>query len=245
MNRKFLNNLKKSIDATKVETDKDGYQTAFYNDRGSKFDISKLKDGDGLGVGSRVFDVFATSIQKLTKSLWHHIGTLIQDTEYISDEGFVKVWYVYEAKFWKGYCKTPLVEYLNRFEKNKVYLTVVRIRPSAFKSKHEVTKRRKIACERAREMVGLAYDRSAIAGMFFISIIKNTGRKTLPKNNWFNSKNKVICSESFCAQYHDEKDKVSVFVGDNDKVATCSTISPKDVIKSKNVFKVTGDMDIE
>lgn len=193
--------------------------------------INKLKDGDIMCASDKsFFGIVQKSIQALTKSDFNHVGIFING-------------YIYEANP-RGFEKTPIKSYISRYNKGKLDLKFIRVNPDEFDNLEDYNNRINKAIDRSILLVGKRYDFSAIIGFVGIAFVKYWLRKTHWKLNFLQNKNKVFCSESVCKVFHYASDNVSLFVGENDKEATCSTVSPKDIAKSKKCVYVTGNSNL-
>ena len=211
-------------------------------------DTKLIHSGDILCVGAvkGKRTLFSWGIQELTKSNVNHVGTLIWKDVELKKGITQSQLFLMEASLFGGYVETPMKQYFNRYEKGKQSLCVVRVNPLIFESQTKYMSRLKRSIDICKSWVGKKkYDKTAIIGFAFICVFKNLGRKQKSKANWLQRKNKLFCSESVCESWYHPTDSNSLFIGEHDKLATCATISPKDIRKSKAIKFVTGDTDLK
>lgn len=196
------------------------------------FNTSLLSVGDILCEGAVKWNPFSGGIKDLTNSEWNHVAII----KWKNGE-----WFVDEAHCTKGFIETPLNDYIKLMNNREVDLCVVRVKKPDAMSNDAYYSWVNKAVKKSDSWLGKKYDIGSIIGFIGICIIKKVGRNANIKNNWFNSKDKIFCSEAVCMAYHNPGFNESVFIGENDKTATCATISPKDIRKSKNVEFITGE----
>lgn len=211
----------------------------------------KLKDGDILGFSARRFEIYATPIKMLTRSPYNHVGGIItrERLEFEADARIKKVldkhpdeeFFVAEARI-IGFVLNPLSMFIKMVDKGRQYLTVKRLSPSKFPSKYSCEKRRRLATDKLIQFVleRRRYDFGAIVTLGVHGVVKSVFRRLGLRNNYTASKNRIFCSEAICRAYYIEGDDRTIFVGKNDKKATCATITPGDIMKTEKVFYVTG-----
>jgi len=191
------------------------------------FDKSLLRSGDKILFHTKGFSPMSMGIRALTGSFWNHVS---QYEEEVDLRG-----YAIEATG-RGVVKTPIEKYLN----NKSYiLKAVRLREEAFKDTEEYRQGLLTSRERIYAKIGSRYDWGAIAWLGVTYIFRGLFRKI--KVNIWQSRKKFFCSELICSISMGISSIVkNLYAGDKYSNADCSTITPRDIGKSKYARWITG-----
>lgn len=196
-------------------------------------DKNILKSGDIILFHTKGFSIISWGIRGLTRSYWNHTG--------VYGENHHKKGYIIEA-LGRGVVETPIDKYIG----NKKYdLKVVRVRREAYKDEEEYDKGLAQVLRCMENAVGKKYDWWAIVFLgikYSIRSFWNRGAKHIPqKYNPFQSRYKFFCSELVCRAFYQTSSIIcNMFAGKKQPLATCSTITPKDINKSINVDYIWG-----
>lgn len=201
-------------------------------------DITKIKSGDLLLVHTKGFQPISWAIRKLTGSYWNHVGTLIMSGTVLTKDGLKCVYEIIES-IGRGITRESLNKYLNE---KKYAICIKRVKVSSFRSRKRYNKGLKIVLQRAYDSIGKRYDYGAIVYLGIKYLTRGFLRKIIPQCwNPFHSRYRFFCSEAVCSYWKGLSLMYkNLFAGTNHSRQDCSTITPKDIGKSKNVKFITG-----
>ncbi|RKY30655.1 MAG: hypothetical protein DRP74_06585 [Candidatus Omnitrophota bacterium] len=188
---------------------------------------TKIKSGDILLFHTKGFSSISWAIRSLTLRYWNHVGIIVNESDYV---------YVVEALF-RGVAKTPLKKYLNN---SKYVIQSIRVKRNAYRTKQEYLRAIKTAIRRAKVSVGYKYDYPSIAYLGIKYLARGFLKKILPQTwNPLNSRLAFFCSELVCYCYSKTSSRYkNIFAGEKHPHQKCDTITPKDIAKSRHVYKI-------
>jgi len=188
-----------------------------------KISIKSFRNGDSVLMHSK--GVGSWAIRGVTCSWWNHYG-------------YYKDGFVIEARG-KGVVKTSIDVYINN---PKFDLGIFRVKESAFASKQEYEQAIIISSNYAEAQVGKPYDKNAILWLGIRYLTRGFLRWLIPQRyNPWQSRLEFFCSELGCESWWMTSSIVkNLFAGLKYLLATCGTITPKDIGKSVHSEWVMG-----